>query len=214
MKKSLLTATIVLALVLCFSFGVSAQPSSLFSDVDENAWYGQMVNEFAENGIVVGYGDGTFCPQGSITRAEFATMVMNIIDTLKTTEVPERTISFSDVNEGDWYYDAVMTLADYGIVNGYSDGTFMPNKEITREEIAYIIYKFIGPFGILTANAPEDAYIFFSDVLADRWSANAINTLTYFEAIHGYPDGTFHPENDATRAEAVAFLYNFFHQMG
>jgi hypothetical protein len=171
-----------------------------------------MVDIFAAEGIVCGYEDGTFKPESNITRAEFATILMNYIDLMVTEAEQERTIMFSDVNEGEWFYEPVMMLANAGIVNGYSDGTFCPNKDITREEIAYIMYKFIGPIGILEEGAPEDAYIFFSDVLAGRWSADAINMLTYFDVIQGYPNGTFCPANNATRAEAVAFLFNFFRQ--
>jgi hypothetical protein len=59
------------------------------------------------------------------------------------------------------------------------------------------------------AEVPEDAYIFYPDVLAGRWSEDAINFLTYIGAVNGYPNGTFKPEAKATRAEAVAFLYFF-----
>lgn len=214
MKKSCFAVAIIMALVLCLSFGASAVISPQFSDVDEGAWYAETVNYFAATGIIDGYNDGTFRPECNVTRAEFATMLFNYLNRMDSTgtDEPERIIVFSDVNEGDWYYEAVMTLGNYGLINGYSDGTFRPGNDITREEIAYIMYKFIGPRFIREEGAPEDAYIFFPDVLADRWSADAINTLVYFGAIQGYPDGTFRPGNNATRAEAVTFLYNFFDQ--
>jgi hypothetical protein len=209
MKKSLLFATLVLALVLCFSGSAFAgETPSPFTDVNGDDWYVDMVNGFAEAGYVQGYDDQTFCPDNCITRAEFAVMACNFFGYLSPAQQsPERTVTFSDVNEGDWYYTQVMTLADRGIINGYPNGTFAPNQYITREEIAYILYKFFGPIGL--NSAPADAYIFFPDVLADRWSANAINTLAYFQFVKGYPDGTFRPANNATRAEAVCFLAHF-----
>lgn len=212
MKRSFLAMAVIVALVLCFSFGTTAEmiTGPQFSDVDEDAWYAQMVNEFSAQSIINGYEDGAFRPDCNVTRAEFAIMLFKYIDGMSISTEDTMTIVFSDVNEDAWYYEAVMTLANYGVINGYPNGTFWPDKEITREEIAYILYKFVGPLGIREEAAPEDAYIFYPDVLADRWSADAINFLTYYRVVHGYPNGTFGPENNATRAEAVAFLYMFF----
>lgn len=214
MKKTLLTITLVLALVLCFSanaFCISVDP---FDDVEEGIWYAEMVNMLHNDGVINGYEDNTFRPYNEITRAEFATIAYNLFlyyeDEGFYERFPHSEITFSDVNEGDWFYDPVMALASYDIANGYSDGTFRPNAPITREEISFLIYRMLmfSPVGPLT-EAPADAYVFYPDVLAGRWSEDAINFLTYIGAVNGYTDGTFRPDANATRAEAAVFLYFF-----
>jgi hypothetical protein len=211
MKKSFIITALVISMLLSLSFGALAgeMPTSPYSDVMEGEWYYDIVCEFNEYGVITGYSDGTFGPNDSITRAEFAVILSRYVTTISTNDMAESDITFSDVNVGQWFYDDIMLLANYGIVNGYSDGTFQPNKNITREEIAYIMYKFMGPRFIKTdmlSEVPEDAYLFFPDVLADRWSADAIYMLYAYDCVSGYPDGTFRPEAKATRAEALCFL--------
>jgi hypothetical protein len=212
MKKTLLATTLVLALVFCFSASVFCLNMDTFDDVNEGDWYAEMVNVLHNDGIINGYEDNTFRPSNEITRAEFATIAYYLFlyyeDESFYERFPHSETTFIDVNEGDWFYDPVMALASYDVANGYSDGTFRPNAPITREEIAFLIYRMISSTGPL-AEVPEDAYIFYPDVLAGRWSEDAINFLTYIGAVNGYPNGTFKPEAKATRAEAVAFLYFF-----
>lgn len=215
MKKSLIVTALIGVLVFCFSAGASASAAVTFTDVNNDAWYAEAVTDMAEYGIIVGYDDNTFRPDNSITRAEFAAMLARIVDyetpkTVSTSALDNDNVTFTDVNEGSWYYDAVMQLANKGYIHGYTDGTFQPDKAITREEIAYLLYNvvMINDLSPSSASAPEDAYMYFNDVLADRWSADAINTLTAYGLFSGYPDGTFRPAANATRAEAVSVLYH------
>ncbi len=219
MKKSVLfTATIVLVLVFCMSFGVLATPAPLlFPDVDEDSWYGYEVNNLAMYGCINGYPDGTFRPTNNVTRAEFAQMLALLFDggegyalQIETGRDPDFE-PFSDVEEGDWYYEAVMMLSYCDLINGYPDGTFKPNDNISREEMAYMLYRFGEHlFGYLKDGAPPTAYMFFEDVLADRWSAEAIDFLTGVGIIRGYGDNTFRPTAEATRAEAAVVIYRFY----
>lgn len=214
MKKSFIFTAIIISMLLSLSFGAMAgeMPTCPYSDVTEGDWHYDIVCEFNEYGVIEGYSDGTFRPDQSITRAEFAAILSRFVTSIGSFDMVEYDISFSDVNEGQWFYDDIMLLANYGIVNGYSDGTFRPNNEITREEIAFIMYKFLGPLRLKTEellDVPEDSYIFFPDVQPDRWSSDAITMLYYYGILSGYPDGTFHPEKNATRAEALRFLHLF-----
>lgn len=207
-------ALLVITMLLTFPLGALALdvPTSPYSDVTEDAWYYDIVCDFTEYGVVGGYSDGTFGPNQNITRAEFVVMLNRFLNPSISREITVRDVSFSDVKEGQWFYNDIMTLAGMGLVNGYADGTFRPNNDITREEIAYILYKFFGPMVIKAediSGIPEDAYRYFPDVLADRWSANAIYLLYHYGIVSGYPDGTFHPAANATRAEALSFLYHF-----
>lgn len=106
----------------------------LFADVPMDQWYAKPVTTLAGLGIISGYPDGTFKPNSPITRAEFVTMAMNFANAEKGT-----TCSFPDVSENIWYYGAVAGATEHGWISGYPDGTFGPERNITRGEVASII---------------------------------------------------------------------------
>lgn len=168
-----------------------------FDDVAFDAWYFQAVTALQEAGIVNGYEDGTFGPDGQVTRAEFATMMYR---SGAAGEAVGKANTFSDVAEGKWYAEAVNALAAAGIVNGYGNGTFNPNGLITRAEMAQMIYKALG----------EDAYFEhgFVDVQPSSWYYNAVTVLYAYGIINGMGDGTFQPTANATRAQSAQILYN------
>ena len=116
----------------------------------------------------------------------------------------EEGISFSDVNEGDWYYDNVMDAAENGYVNGMGDGTFAPKKATTRAEFAAMIANAMG------YEANPDVKSMFPDVADDFWGVAAINFCAQNGIISGYDDGTFQPNKAITRQEAAAILNNAF----
>lgn len=123
---------------------VGSDPS--FSDVKSGAWYYDAVMYMAECGYINGYPDGTFKPNSYITRAEIAQIVYNVVmDIAKDDIYAYRHMYFADVPKGAWYYEAVMTLADAGLVNGYpvpelssdkehDDYYFLPQTTATRAE--------------------------------------------------------------------------------
>ena len=110
-----------------------------FSDVRNEAWYAQAVNTLASLGIVQGVGGGEFAPGRSITRAEFTTMAMRFASLNTGGEPP-----FSDAERGDWFYDTVVSAAQYGWITGYADGTFRPDHTITRAEVTAIVNRMLG----------------------------------------------------------------------
>lgn len=105
-----------------------------FTDCDPTAWYNEAVSTLANLGIVGGYGDGTFGPNDTITRAQFAAICARI-GNLKMTGAN----SFTDVKPGSWYYSYVQAAADNNWVTGYGDGTFGPNNRITRAQVVTIL---------------------------------------------------------------------------
>ena len=110
-----------------------------FQDVPEDAWYAQAVNTLASLGILNGVKDGQFAPNRSITRAEFAAIAMRLAN-----PVSEGSNPFSDVQEGDWFYDQVVGARSYGWITGYKDGTFRPNCTITRAEAATLVNRMLA----------------------------------------------------------------------
>lgn len=110
-----------------------------FSDVPSHAWYARAVNTLASLGKVSGVGDHQFLPERAITRAEFVAMAMGFADLVSSPDSP-----FPDVKPEDWYYKAVMSAADYGWISGYPDGTFGPDRLVTRGQAAVIINRMLG----------------------------------------------------------------------
>ncbi|MDR3149445.1 MAG: S-layer homology domain-containing protein, partial [Oscillospiraceae bacterium] len=138
-------------------------------------------------------------PQGEITRAEVATIFWRLLkDEAKTVTANG---SFPDVPrfEGDdWYVQQVNYLTKIGVLTGYPDGTFQPNAKITRAELATILSRFAAYTG-------EDVSNPFSDV-ADHWAYKNIMTAVKNGWINGYPDGTFRPQQNITRAETMVMI--------
>jgi len=135
-------------------------------------------------------------PDNDITRGEVAMIFFRLLkDTNKNAPVPN---TFTDVNSDSWYVQGVCYLTKIGILKGYSDSTFKPDQPITRAEFTDITARF-SP--ILSENSSP-----FNDVETDYWAFNYIVTAYEKGWITGYPDGTFKPDDNITRAEAVTIV--------
>lgn len=150
---------------------------------------------------IIGYDaeDGTQVvrPENNITRAEVATIFFRLLTEESRQQFSTKANDFADVNEGDWFNNNVSTVAAAGIVNGYEDGTFGPNKNITRAEFAAIAARF-------TQLVYEGESI-FTDTNG-HWAEDAINNAAFTGWISGYDDGSFNPEAYITRAEAITMI--------
>ena len=170
--------------------------SSKFSDVPTTHWALTYINTLADKNIINGYNDGTFRPSGDITRAEFAKVVVLAAGLTVSTET---TAAFSDVSTSDWSYPYIITAKKAGIIGGYEDGTFRPSAKVTRAEIGKMVV-LAGNFTINTTG------VSFSDVDTSHWAFDYIMTAKNLTIVNGYPDGTFGPSNNATRAEAAKMV--------
>ena len=156
-------------------------------------------------------GDGTTVvrPENPITRAEIATIFYRILDPASRAKFETTTSPFGDVSADMWFNTEVSTVAAAGIVNGYEDSSFMPDKKITRAEFAAIASRF--------TSLVYEGENMFTDT-SDHWAANEINNAAMTGWIAGYEDGTFNPEADITRAEAITIinrmLYRFVSKDG
>ena len=146
---------------------------------------------------IVGYGNGEVRPQNNITRAEVATIFFRLLTDDVRDENLTKTNRYSDVTRADWYNTAVSTLSSMGIITGYPDGTFRPNAAITRAEFAAIAARFDHD-GDKTAAK-------FSDI-ATHWAKDEISIAYNNGWINGYPNGTFGPQRDITRAETMTLV--------
>ena len=140
-----------------------------YSDVNEGQWFNAAISTLSNAGILNGYNDGTFRPNGKITRAEFATMASRFFEYADTAgDNP-----FSDVSEDSWYYKFVMAASEMGLINGYPDGTFGPGKLITRAEAVTIVNR--------TLDRHPDQDHFLKDMLV--WVDNMDTSKWYYEAM-------------------------------
>ena len=148
---------------------------------------------------MVGYPDGMVHPEWQITRAETATIFFRMLTDESREDFWSQVNPYYDVLPEDWFNNAISTLTNAGILNGYPDGNFVPNGNITRAEFAAMAVRF---FTDEKEDVEEDA---FPDI-ADHWANYEINLAYAKEIIEGYPDGTFKPDQEITRAEAVTIV--------
>ena len=146
-----------------------------------------------------GYNDGTFRPNQGMTRAEACTVVARLMET-ETNIAEYRATKFTDINSGDWYYNYISLLDNFGFLNAF--GTeFKPNQPITRSEFVKIAFE-AGAFGEGSTSVTTS----FSDVSSATPFAAEITAASSIKAVNGYADGTFRPDNTITRAEITTIL--------
>ena len=165
----------------------------IFSDIPSNAWYKDFVSKLISLDIIGGYSDGTFKPNKTVSRAEFAKMICIAIGW--TLENPTKS-SFKDVSKASWAWKYIETAKMHSIINGYNDGTFKPDSSITRAEIAAIIAK---------AKKLAKGSSKLKDI-NNCWARDYINSCVEVGVIGGYPNNIFKPNNTATRAEAAKMI--------
>ena len=144
---------------------------------------------------ILGYPDGSVKPDTPITRAETAEIIFRLLEASKN-KYPYDS-KFPDVGPDDWYTQSVTYLASIGIIRGYPDGTFKPDRSITRAEFATMISGF--------DKLEQADYNVFPD-LYGHWAAGYINSAATKGWVSGYLDGEFKPENEITRAEVVSVI--------
>ncbi|MFV0503504.1 MAG: S-layer homology domain-containing protein [Lachnospirales bacterium] len=146
--------------------------------------------------FISGYPDNTIRPNQYIKRNEVVQIIYNLYGTGSTIN-KDIINKFSDVNKNSWYSDALAYCQQEKIIHGYKNGTFKPNEKITRAELSVIIARFVDNKEPVPNN--------FSDV-NNHWASSSINTIYSHGIISGYSDGTFKPNNYATRAEFVSLV--------
>jgi len=176
------------------SGGHHPRPKPTVEIEDDDALGLNTTDHFA---YIVGYGNGEVRPQNNITRAEVATIFFRLLTDDVRDENLTKTNRYSDVTRADWYNTAVSTLSSMGIITGYPDGTFRPNAAITRAEFAAITARF--------DNDGDKTAAKFSDI-ATHWAKDEISIAYNNGWINGYPNGTFGPQRDITRAETMTLV--------
>ena len=173
-----------------------------FSDIPANEWYVDAVGYAVENGIMKGIGGGKFDPEGSMTRAMLVTVLWRYEG-----EPAEGENTFIDVPDGTWYTEAVAWAAANGVVGGVGNGKFEPEGNITREQMATILFRYAQKKGIDTSKRgglsgfPDSGKV-------SSWAKDAVQWAVAGDIING-SDGKLLPQGNATRAQVATILMHY-----
>ena len=170
-----------------------------YADVDENAWYYEFVKSVSEKELMNGVETG-FDPNGKLSRA----MLVTILYRLSGAEKVEAEHKFEDVADNLWYTDAIAWAHANGIVNGYSETQFAPNREISRQELAAVIARYAAKYGIELKKA--DGTAFADDAAIADYARDAVYSLKASGILSGKGENSFDPLGTTTRAEAAKVI--------
>mgnify|MGYP000898254350 FL=1 len=175
-----------------------------FTDVKDGDWFYEAVEFVVKNGLFIGTGDTAFSPDTSMTRA----MLVTVLYRLEGKPAVTGTNSFTDVEDGEWYTDAVIWANANSIVTGYGEGLFGTNDPITREQLAVILYNYAKHKGYdVTKTASLESYTDASDI--SGWAADAMKWANVEGIIIGRTASTLDSGGNATRAEVAAIMQRF-----
>jgi len=169
--------------------------NSFFSDVSSDYWAYDEIKYLNDEGIINGLSDGSFGPTANVSRAQVAKMVSEALNLQ-----PSSSGHFEDVSSSHWAYEYINAANDAGVINGYENGTFKPDEDITRAEIAAMINR---AFELSSMSSSFS----FEDIGSSHWAYEDVYALASNGITSGYHDDTFRPNEEATRAEFSAFLY-------
>lgn len=197
MKKRIISALMAASLLVC---GIPAAQAA--SDISGH-WAEKYITYLNEEGVInPSATTGDYSPNAQVTRAEFMRYINRAFHFTETTS-----ISYSDVQPADWYYETIQIAEKYGYIAGVGDNKMDPNGYVTREQAATIIGRL---YKTTTAEAVAPSQLTFSDkAQVSTWSAGYIYDAVQKGYIVGYPDGTFKPKNTVTRAEVARILYSY-----
>ncbi len=169
-----------------------------FTDLNGYAWAENSIYELYEKGIVSGRGDNAFAPGDAVTREEFIKLITTALNIYN----PDAKSSFTDVPSGSWYESYVASGVEHGIINGISDTMFGTGNNITRQDVAVIIYRAIGGGNSDTITVNDIA----DGALISDYATEAVTKMYELGILTGNDDGTFKPTNSTTRAEAAVII--------
>jgi hypothetical protein len=188
--------------------GSSGAPwNNPFADVSESDWFFEAVQFVRQQGLMTGTSATTFNPNAAMTRG----MMVTVLHRMAGSPPYDPAGGFSDVTTGTWYTDAVTWAVANGIVSGYGDGLFGPNDDITREQMAVILYNYAIFMNIELPSIRTGA--FTDDAQISDWAKEAVNAMYEAGIINGKGGGVFNPLAGATRAEVATILMRFLEEI-
>ena len=181
-------------------------PAHLFTDVNTSAWYHEALDYVLVNGLMSGYGNGLFGPEDNLSRAQLCQIVYNLEGQPAATSGS----AFTDVADGAWYADAVTWAAENGIVGGYGGGLFGPEDNITREQLAAILYRYAQTKGYDVSVGEDTNILGYTDALKiSEYAIPAMKWACGAGVIMGVTKSALLPQGSATRAQVATMLMRF-----
>lgn len=182
---------------------------NLFLDVAPQDWFFGEIDFAASKGLLNGVAPKEYAPNDGLTRAMFVTMLHRLLSGRQLSPVvAER--SFTDLEQDAWYEDAVLWAARNGIVDGYEDGSFRPDRKISREEMCVVLDRLLT---LLEKNVEGDGLTFSDAESIAPWASESVARLVKTGIILGQENGRFAPAATATRAEAATVLHRLYDLM-
>ncbi|MBQ9930961.1 MAG: S-layer homology domain-containing protein, partial [Firmicutes bacterium] len=175
-----------------------------FTDLNKDQWYCEAVEYVLSNGLMQGTSKDTFKPDAKLSRS----MLVQILYNMKDKPEAAASLTFGDVSSDSWYADAVHWAAENKLITGYSNGDFGPNDNITREQLAVILYRFAGLEKMDTA-AKGDLSAFNDGDTVSSYAEDALKWAQANKIINGKPGQILDPQGTASRAEVAQILLNF-----
>ena len=181
--------------------------SLAFRDVTSH-WAREAVNDLGSRMVVNGVGDGLFNPDATITRAEFAAIIVRALGL----KMEGETAGFSDVKATAWYSDAVATARSHGLIDGFENGTFRPQDKITREQAMTILAKAMALTGLkakLSSTPADDLLKPYSDAAdVSGWAKSGVTDCIHAGIVSGRSATVLAPKAEVTRAEVSKMIQN------
>ena len=182
----------------------SGDIGNVFADLGGFDWAEESISKLYDNKVIAAAADKRYRPQDSVTREEFVKMLVVSLDILDENAV----CSFDDVSKDDWFYPYIASAVSKGVVKGVSDTGFGVGENVTRQDVAALIYRAAENLNVtLKQDKPEKD---FSDKAAiSDYAAAAVGAMSKAGILNGYEDNTFQPHSTATRAEAAVMIAKF-----
>ncbi len=180
-------------------------PSRSYRDLDTAKWYHEYIDTLLSEGIMNGTGNAVFSPDGTLTRA----MLVTILWRSEGKPLSNAVMPFTDVPAGAYYEEAVRWAAGVGVVKGISATEFGPNQNITRQELATILWRLAGEKGMSISNAGQTVPDFADRSQIATWAGQAISWAYTRGIVAGKGANCVDPTGTATRAEAAAMIVRF-----
>jgi hypothetical protein len=199
MRRLISTVSISVALIMALSAASSALSTARLHDISGN-WAEEHIIALVQQGVLGGYPDGSFRPNETVTRAEFAKMTAKAFNLSETKKLP-----FQDVKD-HWAADAISAVYAADLMQGVDDRSFQPERHVSRAEVTAVVMRFMGLDQLLSSD--ELDHLTFSDVEPTHWAAGSIDAADRLDILPPYFSGRFQPDAAATRAETAALLAN------
>ncbi len=202
MKKRIRIILSMVLILALLSTNAAVFAANIYTDVPTDAWYNECVDYCQQNKILFGVGDQSFSPYSNMTRGMLVTALYRLDG---KHAVPDKT-SFTDVEQGSYYYDAVAWAHHHKIVYGFSDQTFAPDSKVSREQVACVIarYATYAHADFLNDEPIELAYSDMDQVSA--YARASVDIMRHTGLMLGNKNTEFRPKDPLSRAQAAKIL--------